>query len=160
MQLNLLQGFSEEMKANGKQASSRLISMEQIHCDKKTAKRLELEEGMPVFSIKRLRLADDEPVAMEHVFIPFHLCPQLQQWDGSGSLYLHLNENGLKVHRATQDISAGCSPRAVCELLNIKLTSPTLQIERVTYLDNGTPLEYVQSIYRSDRYTFHVEMSR
>lgn len=109
MQLNHLQGFSEEMKAKGKQASSRLISMERIDCDKTIAKRLKLEEGTPVVSLQRLRLADGEPVAVEHVFIPFHLCPQLLQWDGSGSLYYQLNENGLKVHRATQDISAGFS---------------------------------------------------
>lgn len=160
MQLNHLQGFSEEMKAKGKQASSRVISMERIDCDKTIAKRLKLEEGTPVVSLQRLRLADGEPVAVEHVFIPFHLCPQLLQWDGSGSLYYQLNENGLKVHRATQDISAGFSSRAVCDLLSIKQTMPTLQIERVTYLENGTPMEYVQSAYRSDRYTFHVEMSR
>lgn len=160
MQLNHLQGFSEEMKAKGKQASSRLILLERIGCDKKIAKRLRLAEGTPVVSIQRLRLADGEPVAVEHVFIPFHLCPQLLQWDGSGSLYYQLNENGLQVHRATQDISAGFSPRAVCDLLSIKQTMPTLQIERVTYLENGTPMEYVQSAYRSDRYTFHVEMSR
>lgn len=160
MQLNHLQGFSEEMKAKGKQASSRLILLERIGCDKKITKRLQLAEGTPVVSIQRLRLADGEPVAVEHVFIPFHLCPQLLQWDGSGSLYYQLNENGLQVHRATQDISAGFSPRAVCDLLSIKQTMPTLQIERVTYLENGTPMEYVQSAYRSDRYTFHVEMSR
>ena len=160
MQLNHLQGFSEEMKAKGKQASSRLILLERIGCDKKIAKRLQLAEGTPVVSIQRLRLADGEPVAVEHVFIPFHLCPQLLQWDGSGSLYYQLNENGLQVHRATQDISAGFSPRAVCDLLSIKQTMPTLQIERVTYLESGTPMEYVQSAYRSDRYTFHVEMSR
>ena len=160
MQLNHLQGFSEEMKAKGKQASSRLISMERIDCDKTIAK-IDIRIGVRRWLIDiRIGLADGEPVAVEHVFIPFHLCPQLLQWDGSGSLYYQLNENGLKVHRATQDISAGFSSRAVCDLLSIKQTMPTLQIERVTYLENGTPMEYVQSAYRSDRYTFHVEMSR
>lgn len=160
MQLNHLQGFSEEMKAKGKTPSTQPISLEVTPCDRDVATRLELEEDARVTSICRLRLADGEPVAVEHVFIPFYLCPQLAQWDGRGSLYHQLAEYGLKVCRATQDISAGFTPRGVCDLLNIPPRTPTLQIERVTYLENNTPLEFVRSVYRSDRYTFHVEMSR
>ena len=160
MQLNHLQGFSEEMKAKGKSPSTQPISLEVTPCDRDVATRLELEEDARVTSICRLRLADGEPVAVEHVFIPFYLCPQLAQWDGRGSLYHQLAEYGLKVCRATQDISAGFTPRGVCDLLNIPPRTPTLQIERVTYLENNTPLEFVRSVYRSDRYTFHVEMSR
>ena len=78
----------------------------------------------------------------------------------NGSLYRLLAEYGLRIARAQQDITSGFSPRPICELLQIKPTVPTLQIERITYLENGQPLECVFSAYRSDRYTFHVEMSR
>lgn len=160
MQLNHLQGFTEEMKAKGMLCSSRVLSVRVEICDRQTVERLALEKDAQVISIERLRLANDQPVAVEHVFIPFFLCPDLPGRDLTGSLYRLLSEYGLKVARATQDIAAGFSPRALCELLGIRQTAPTLNIERVTYLENGTPLEYVLSAYRSDRYTFHVEMSR
>jgi len=160
MQLNHLQGFSEEMRAIGKVAASRLIDSGIEYSDLVVAEHLGIETGTQVIVIKRLRLADNEPVAVEYVYIPFYLCPELLQKDLSGSLYSLLGEYGLKVHRASQNISAGYSSRSICELLNIKQTSPTLNIERVTYLENGIALEYVQSSYRGDRYTFHVEMSR
>lgn len=160
MQLNHLQGFSEEMRAIGKVATSRLIDTGIENCDLMVAEHLGIETGTQVIYIKRLRLADNEPVAVEYVYIPFYLCPELLQKDLNGSLYSLLGEYGLKVHRASQNISAGYSPRNICELLNIKQASPTLNIERVTYLENGIALEYVQSSYRGDRYTFHVEMSR
>lgn len=160
MQLNHLQGFSEEMRAIGKVATSRLIDSGIEYCDLVVAEHLGIETRTQVIVIKRLRLADNEPVAVEYVYIPFYLCPELLQKDLSGSLYSLLGEYGLKVHRASQNINAGYSSRSICELLNIKQTSPTLNIERVTYLENGIALEYVQSSYRGDRYTFHVEMSR
>ena len=99
-------------------------------------------------------------MAVENVFIPFFLCPELAQRELNGSLYRLLAEYGLRIARAQQDITSGFSPRPICELLQIKPTVPTLQIERITYLENGQPLECVFSVYRSDRYTFHVEMSR
>lgn len=160
MQLNHLQGFTEEMRAIGKTAASQLLEACAVRCDMAVAEHLGLEIDVQVISIRRLRLADGEPVAVEHVYIPFYLCPDLLQKDLSKSLYHLLGEYGLQVDRASQAISAGFSPRNVCELLNIKQTSPTLNIERVTYLKSGVALEYVQSAYRSDRYTFHVEMSR
>lgn len=160
MQLNHLKGFTEEMKSKGLTATSRVIRSCVQSCEIKVAEHLALEMEAQVISIERLRLVDNEPVAFEHVFIPFHLCPELAHEDLSGSLYSLLSDKGLNVSRATQNISAGFSPRAVCDLLKISQNAPTLNIERITYLDNGTPLEYVLSAYRSDRYTFHVDMSR
>ncbi len=160
MQLNHLQGFSEEMRAKGMIGSSQVLSVNVQPCDLKVAAQLGIDVGVQVISINRLRLADGEPMAVENVFIPFYLCPDLPQRDLSGSLYQTLDEYGLRIARAQQNITAGFSSRSVCELLKIKPTVPTLQIERVTYLENGQPLECVFSSYRSDRYTFQVEMSR
>lgn len=160
MQLNRLQGFTEEMRAKGMTGSSRVLSVKVQPCGLKVAERLGIETGAQVISINRLRLADGEPMAVENVFIPFHLCPELARCDLNGSLYRILGEYGLRVATARQDITAGFSSKAICGLLQIKPSVPTLPIERITYLENGQPLECVFSAYRSDRYTFHVEMAR
>ena len=140
MQLNHLQGFSEEMRLKGMTASSQVLSVEVQPCKPKVAALLRIDEGAQVISINRLRLADGEPMAVENVFIPFFLCPELAQRELNGSLYRLLAEYGLRIARAQQDITSGFSPRPICELLQIKPTVPTLQIERITYLENGQPL--------------------
>lgn len=160
MQLNHLKGFTEEMRAKGMTASSRVLSVTVEPVDDAIAKHLELAEGAQVISIKRVRYANAEPMAVEYVYFPFHICPDLVNREHSGSLYNLLEEYGITVAKAKQDITAGFSPRAICDLLKIKPSMPTLLIERTTYLANGSPLEYVRSMYRSDRYSFHVEMSR
>jgi len=160
MQLNHLQGFTEEMRAKGMSAFSHVLSVAVEPVDDVIAKHLDLSEGAQVISIKRVRYANGEPMAVEYVYLPFHICPDLVNREHSGSLYSLLEEYGITVAKAKQDITAGFSPRAVCDLLEIKPAVPTLLIERTTYLENGSPLEYVRSMYRSDRYSFHVEMSR
>ena len=79
MQLNHLQGFSEEMRLKGMTASSQVLSVEVQPCKPKVAALLRIDEGAQVISINRLRLADGEPMAVENVFIPFFLCPELAQ---------------------------------------------------------------------------------
>lgn len=160
MQLNHLRGFTEEMRAKGFNAASRVIDVSTTACEGKIAEHLKLDAGSYVTSIKRLRLVNNEPVSFEHVFVPFHLYPELPHEDLKNSLYTLLSRKGLKVFRASQSISAGFAPQVICELLGISKKAPTLNIERVTYLEDGTPLEYVLSTYRGDRYTFHVDMSR
>ena len=160
MQLNHLRGFTEEMKAKGLLVSSQVLSVGMESCTPQIAKHLEIESYSQVLSIQRLRLIEKEPVAFEHVFIPFHLYPELSKKDLSGSLYALLAENGLTVSRASQSISAGFASPKVRELLKVNPKTPMLIIERVTFQEDNTPLEYVLSTYRSDRYTFHVDMSR
>lgn len=160
MQLNHLRGFTEEMKAKGLTPTSQIISAVTQPCSQHIADHLSLNVGTQITAIERLRLADGEPVAFERVFVPFYLCPDLVHEDLSGSLYSLMSDKGLKVSKASQSISAGFAPHAVCSLLKISQNAPTLNIERITYTEDDTPLEYVLSIYRSDRYTFHVDMSR
>ena len=46
------------------------------------------------------------------------------------------------------------------ELLGLKRGKPLLYIERISYLENSTPVEYVEMWYRGDRYAFEVELFR
>lgn len=161
MQLNHLQGFSEEMRAMGMEPSSELRSGEIIACDPKVAQKLQVEPESQVFSLLRVRYADGAPMAVEHVHVPFYLCPTLLSHDLNGSLYKVLLEHyQLEPLHAMQDIEAGLASRQIAELLRIKPTEPSLIIERVSYLRGEVPLEYVISVYRGDRYAFHVDMHR
>jgi GntR family transcriptional regulator len=161
MQLNHLQGFTEEMRAKGMAAESVLISASIEKCEQTAAKSLKIAPGAPVISIERLRLADHIPMAVEHVYIPFFHCPDLLQRDLSSSLYSILqNDYHYRIVSASQDIEAGIAPRSICDMLQVRPNIPSLIIKRISYMENDMPLEYVVSVYRSDRYTFHVEMLR
>jgi GntR family transcriptional regulator len=44
------------------------------------------------------------------------------------------------------------------ELLQITSPSPVLRIERFSYNEQNTLVEYVVSVYRGDRYKFHTTL--
>jgi len=79
----------------------------------------------------------------------------------AGSLYKTLEEGyGLRLGRARQAIEAKPADEYEAELLQVSLGQPVLVLERLSYLHDGSPIEYVRSTYRGDRYRFTVELCR
>ena len=161
MQLNSLQSFTEEMKSRGMTASSKVLCVSLLNADNIVSNKLQVEENFKIYCIERLRLANGEPMSIEKVFIPYYLCPDIEKHDLSGSLYdIFENHYNLNPKKADQCIEAIVGTKREQEILKIKLRAPVLKIERITYLSNNTPLEYVSSIYRGDKYKFYVTICK
>jgi len=161
MQLNTLQGFTEEMKARGMEVTSKILSFILIDADNHIGEKLQIEEKSKVYVIERLRYVDQEPMAIETVYIPYFYCPDLNKHDLNNSLYGILqNHYGVCAVKANQSIEAGFANKREYEILNIKQRSPILRIERISYLSNNKPLEYVTSSYRGDKYKFNVTINK
>ena len=107
--------------------------------------------------LHRLRLADGTPLAIELSALPtsFLPDPDLVQ----GTLYETLRARGYPPFRALQRLSAIRLPTDQATLLGVPDGAPALYIERRTFLENGTPLEFVRSHYRGDAYDFVAELS-
>lgn len=59
-----------------------------------------------------------------------------------------------------QSIQAGAASSHDAKLLKIKTGMPVLCISRTTYGMDGAPFEYVDSIYRGDKYIFNVTLEK
>ncbi len=161
LSLSMLQGFTEEMSKRGLRVRSKLLRVALKSVGNDTAEKLELRELAKIYELKRLRLADDVPMAIETVRLPYFCCPDLEQYDLQGSLYSLLSGNyGLSPAQARQSIGAGLAEKREAVLLEISPGDPVLRIERITKLADGTPLEYVTSVYRGDKYQFRIELSK
>ncbi len=161
MQLNRLQGFSEEMKSLGLEPSTILLSLEIKEPTESVAAELMIESNQKVYCIERLRCADGIPIAIEHVHIAFFRFPGLDRYDLTKSLYEILKYNyGCEKKKAVQCIKACSAPNDVANLLKIKPGKAVLQITRTTFEQDGIPFEYVKSIYRGDKYQFNVTINQ
>ncbi|MDP1421623.1 GntR family transcriptional regulator [Peribacillus simplex] len=160
-QLNGLTSFTEDMKARGLNPSSKLLSFEIIPADKKIASELHISLYAPVYEIKRIRLADDVPMALETVYMSANLIKGLTEEIINLSLYQYVeNYVKLKIDYATQTLESSIASELEVTHLSIPKHSPILFIQRHTFLIDGTPLEYVKSAYRADRYKFTITISR
>lgn len=159
--LSGLTSFTEDMIARGMAPSNKLISFERVLPTVDIAQGLQLNEGDEVFAVKRIRYADDKPMAIERTYIPVKLVPELDRNALSGSFYVFIEKNSEhKISHATQHMEAVLVKKEDAELLQITMPAPILIIERKSYLTNDLPFEIVRSTYRADRYKFVSEIRR
>lgn len=148
--------FSEDMHKRGLVPSSRLIALESLLPDEQVRERLGLSPGALCIRLERVRLADAEPMAIENAYISADLCPGLENEDlERGSLYeVFYHRYGLKPFWAEGIIEAAAADQQQAKVLDVNSGEPVLSIWRVTYDENYTPLEWVHSVYRADRFSF------
>jgi len=161
MQLNHLIGFSEEMRNQGLEPSTRLIELEILTPSDTVAEALGIDTSQKVYYIVRLRCADGTPMAVERVHLPFYRFAGIENLDLTKSLYELLRDHyGCESSRATQKIQAGFASARDTKLLEMKPGTPVLLFSRTTYEPDGKPFEYVESVYRGDKYVFNVTLKK
>lgn len=161
-QLINLTSFSEDMKARGQRAGSKVISVQMIPADETLAERLRVKPGQLVCRLQRLRLADDEPLAIEVSNISFIGCERLLEEDlEKNSLYRLLEDKyGQPLIEAEQEIEAGLMGPEDAQLLKVSSNSAALFIRRTTYTERDLPIEYAKSTYCGNKYIFFTHMKR
>ncbi|GAB5602401.1 GntR family transcriptional regulator [Thermus sp. FJN-A] len=149
-----LLGFSEEMRALGLTPETLTLRAERGPATGEEAFHLRLSPGEGVWRLERLRLADGEPLALERAALPLWALEEVPQ----GSLYQALEAKGLRPVRALQRLRA-VPAREEDRLLQVPPGTPLLYLERVSFLADGRPVEFVKSRYRGDRYELLVELA-
>lgn len=146
--------FSEEMKKSGTRPSSTVLSFAVEQPDIKTAEGLHIRTDEWVISLRRLRLANEIPMAIEWTHLPVHLCPDLlETFDPHTSLYEKLAHHyGIHIAVTEEVAEAAVANAEESRLLQINKSSPVFHFVRTSYLRDGKPVEYVNSTYRGDRY--------
>ena len=156
-----LTSFTEEMINRGMIPDSKLISFTIIASDKMIAEQLSLPPYGPVYEIKRIRLADGIPMAIETNYLPANLVKGLTEDIMTKSLYSYIEDKlKLKIDHASQEIESSIADLEEAKFLKIKKGAPTLIIQRNSFLADGTPFELARSVYRSDRYKLMIQMKR
>jgi GntR family transcriptional regulator len=157
-----LTGFYQDMVDRGHKPITKVLMFEVQPASSKVSKYLGLESGTPVFCIERLRYVQDEPILLVTTYIPYAICPRLEEYDLSNqSLYAVLEkEFGLVISHGRRTIEAVTANEREALLLRVEENDPLLLLDSVTYLEDGTPIEYYHAIHRGDRSRFEVELVR
>lgn len=160
-ELTKLVSTTEDMRERGWSLTTRLISLEQIPAPPPIARALELPEGAPCYKLCRLRLVDGEPISLQTPYLPVALCPRLEENDLTGSLYRLLESRyGLRLWTGQETLRARCALPHEQKLLQVPRCTPVMYMERITYAATGEPVEYLEAVWRGDRYDFKVTLSR
>ncbi|MBP0457189.1 GntR family transcriptional regulator [Streptomyces montanisoli] len=134
--------------------TSRIVSFRTTQAGPTRAQRLEVPPDEPVRRVTRVRLVDDEPMAIEHLELPAALVPTLTATDlEHGNFYQLLRERfDIRVRDALQTLEPTVTNPEQAELLGVSVYAPVLRVERTTRDVRGRVVELAQSFYRGDRY--------
>ena len=152
--------FSEDMRKRGMAPGSRTLSLDTIHAGARLGRLLQVSPSEPILQIKRLRLADGETMAIETLHIPKKLVPDLGADDLGGSFYEVLQDRyGIRIVSGTQAIEPTVTNEEESTALGVPLHSPAFLFERTSRDEHDRTVEFVQSVYRGDRYRIVTELS-
>lgn len=158
-QISKLKGFTEEMENKGLKSNTHILSFRVKTATKqlKTVLNLQAEESS-VIEIIRLRISNEEPLAIETAWISNNIFKDLTADIIEGkSLYNIFREKyGVDPAKAKQTIEPIILSEYEAKLLNQKENSVALMFKRTTYLKDGSPIEHTNAIYRSDRYKYEI----
>lgn len=156
-----LPGFTERSEKDGSRVVSKVLKKKTFVAPRQVTSRLRLDPHEQVIYIKRLRIVDEIPLAMDDAYLPLKICPEILDRDlENESLYENLRGLALTPVRAEQMMRSSMPTEEEKELLELGEGVPVMRIERIAFLSDGKPIEYAQSTYRGDKYHFSMILGR
>jgi GntR family transcriptional regulator len=152
-----LVSFDADMKEAGFRPHSIILEKKVVKATDEIKDILKLKEGEMVVNIIRLRLANDQPIAIAKSLIPVKLCPSLveENLDSVVSITQFITQKtSCKLAYAEQKIQAVAADSYQAKLLQIRKGSPLLHLYRVFNSTDHSPVGIFETSYRGDRYVF------
>src|SRR3989454_11069551 len=138
-----LTSCSEELRRRGMVPGTRPLELATPSAGARLARRLQVSPSERLVRVKRLRMADAQPMAMEVLHIPEALVPGLTKADlENRSFYDLLGERyGIVIASGTQSIEPTVTNEEESEVLGVPLHTPAFLFERTTYAESGRIVE-------------------
>lgn len=154
------QGLTYKLEEQGVRPGWQVLDERKVTAPLNVRAALNLPAKAAVTRIRRLRLADSEPIGHHTVYLPEVIAKQINRAalsEGESLRYLsHLPQ--LAESHASRTIEAVAADETDAKLLAVECASPILLIERVVLAADGTPLEYLQARYRGDRFKYQITL--
>jgi GntR family transcriptional regulator len=152
--------FTEDMHQRGFRPGTEVLEAGLVPATADIAAKLAVEPGEVLAHLRRLRLADDEPMSIEDAYLVHRYFPGVLSGDYTISpLRRTLEEKyGVRLVRAKQVLRAVMAPSTLARLLSVRQSAALLFIERVSFSAQGVPVEFLRIHYRGDRYVLYNEL--
>ncbi|MGC3002048.1 GntR family transcriptional regulator [Streptomyces sp. G35A] len=157
-----LTSYTEDMRAQGLTPASQVLDIGYMAAGEELAALLDVARDDRVLRIERLRLAGGEPMAIETTHLSARRFPGLRRnLARRTSLYATLAEvYGVRPAEADETIETSPATPREAGLLGTDVGLPMLLLSRHSRDEQGTPVEWVRSVYRGSRYRFTATLTR
>ena len=152
--------FSDDMRARGLKPESRTLDLKVELAGARLGRILHVSPSEEILSVKRLRLADGDPMAIELLHVRASLVPGLTGRDLEENSFYDLltSRYDISIVGGTQTVEPTVTNEEESASLGVPLHSPALLFERLTRSSTGELVEFTSSTYRGDRYRIVTEI--
>jgi GntR family transcriptional regulator len=153
--------FSADMRARGLRPGGHTLFSRTTPAGVVLSSLLGVPPSSTVLHVRRLRLADDIPMALEDLHVPHAIAPGLTGEDlENQSFYQLLSDRwGCSIGSGTQTVEPCLVTTDDASVLDVPAGSPAFLFERTSRTTDGRVAEFVRSIYRGDRYRIVVDLA-
>src|SRR5699024_10244662 len=115
-----------------------------------------------IYYLKRLRLANNIPLGIEQQYYPIYIGEQLANYNLDEITLYDVIQNDLNIpfSEAKHKITCSHIPEEDIEHMQVDENMYMLRAERIIKGADGSTIEYEEAYYRSDMYTFELNLSR
>ena len=150
-----------EMERRGWRPGVEVLSFLEMDTHSPITEALNLTADEKVYELCRLRLGNEQPVGLQWTYLPIKICPGLINLDLATSLTQVMEEHhGILFWSAHEVLRARLPTKFEAEYLQISKNLPVIYMERITFTPEGQPVEFLQSVWRSDMYEFEFSLTR
>ena len=143
--------FSENIRAQGGVASTRILSSEETVASAWACQHLSLPAGARLYLVCRLRLIDDRAVLVERLHVNASLCPGLLDLPLDQSLTDLLAQHyKIVVRRARVTMHPTALMGSQAEALGVAAGTPGLYLTRTSFDQLNNVIEFDQEFWRHE----------
>ncbi|MFD4357151.1 GntR family transcriptional regulator [Nocardia sp. NPDC058519] len=147
--------YTEAVKSQGLSAGRILVGWTDLIAEEPLAATLSVKVGAPIIQLERVLTTDGVRVGLETTRLPADRYPGLARtFDYRDSLYAEIRSRGITFERTVDSIETALPDARESALLTVDTRTPMFLLNRVSYDQNGIPIEQRRSLYRGDRMTF------
>ena len=150
--------FTEDIVARGMVPKSEVLQQEVIKANAEIASDLRIEVGEPVLKLVRIRLADDEPIAIQYSYLPSRLVPGLAAMDLTDESLFSVLRTEYDIYPAwtEAEVKASAASDELVEHLQVDEGSPILVVFGLSYTDSFEIFERIETYYRSQDFALYL----
>jgi GntR family transcriptional regulator len=161
LQKSELASFTHQLSAQGLAPTNRLLSAGRIRAAEAEGQVKEafgLTNEAEVIHIRRLRLGDGVPLAIQSVYLLLASCPGILEEDLSHLFQLYETRYGVRISLADETIRVGQAAEDEAALLEIAPGDPIVIRDRISLTPDGEPFEVLHSVDRGDRFQYRYQI--
>ncbi len=162
LQLPKFSGSIEDLIMMGIQTQIEVLDISWIEASETIKEELNINHEERALRIEKVRAIEGAPFSHVYNYLPPDIGKRLPTdlVESKPMLMILEDELDIRVNEAVQSVEGTIADAQQASILRIRVGDPLLKAERTIYDIENQPVEYVEVVYRADKYAYNMKLKR